>query len=90
MESALAATDFNKRRRFVIVGNAADDELVGAVDYWKRCGLSVAFLPYRVYLIGADHYFEFFALPYDRHRNPSSVKGVLFDTNSTWKPDAGW
>jgi hypothetical protein len=90
LERALVPADFNQRQRFVIVGNAANDELVDAVDYWKRRGLSVEFLPYRLYAIKGEHYFEFFALPYDRHRNPSEIKGVLFDTNRSWDEDAVW
>ena len=57
---------------------------MAAVDYWRRQGLSIEFLPYRVYKLADEHYFEFFALPYDRHRNPAHVKGVLFDTNGTY------
>jgi hypothetical protein len=90
LERPLQPSDFNTRQRFVIVGNAANDSLISAVDYWKQQGLTVEFLPYRVYSIGEQHYFEFFALPYDRHQNPSSVKGVLFDTNCTWYEDAIW
>ena len=38
----------------------------------------------------ARYYVEFFALPYDRHQNPSSTKGVLFDTNRSWNEEAIW
>lgn len=47
------------------------------VDYWRRQGLSVEFLPYRVYEFAGEHYFEFFALPYDNHRNPAQAKGEV-------------
>jgi hypothetical protein len=90
LERALSPADFNVRQRFVIVGNAANDDLIDAVDYWKRRGLTVDFLPYRIFDFGGQHYFEFFALPYDRHRNPASIKGVLFDTNRSWDEDAIW
>jgi hypothetical protein len=50
----------------------------------------VEFLPYRIYDIGGQRYFEFFSLPYDRHRDPATVKGVLFDTNRSWDEDAIW
>lgn len=52
--------------------------------------MSVDFLPYRIYSIGQQHYFEFFALPYDRHQNPTSIKGVLFDTNRSYDEDKIW
>ena len=90
LERTLTPADFNIRQRFVIVGNAANDDLIDAVDYWKRRGLSVDFLPYRIFKFGGQHYFEFFALPYDRHRNPSSIKGVLFDTNRSWDEGSVW
>src|SRR5205085_9647345 len=78
------------RQHLFIVGNAADDKLINAVDYWRRQGLSADFLPYRVYRIADQHYFEFFALPYDRHQNPSAVKGVLFDTNRSYDENSIW
>lgn len=56
----------------------------------KKQGLSVDFIPYRVYKIGGEYYFEFFALPYDQHPNPGAVKGVLFDTNRSYDEDAVW
>ena len=84
LERPLMPSEFNTRQHFVIIGNAANDALISAVDYWKQRGLSVDFLPYRVYAIGEQRYFEFFALPYDRHLNPASLKGVLFDTNRSW------
>jgi len=47
-------------------------------------------LPYRIYELNDEKYFEFFALPYDKHRNPSFTKGVLFDTNRSYDEDAIW
>ena len=90
LERPLLPSEFNVKQQFMVVGNAANDSLVNAVDYWKRQGLSVDFLPYRIYLIDGQHYFEFFALPYDRHENPSTIKGVLFDTNRTYGENAVW
>ena len=37
-----------------------------------------------------QRYFEFFSFPYDRHRNPATIKGVLFDTNRSYDEDAIW
>jgi hypothetical protein len=34
----------------------------------------------RVFKLGDQLYFEFFAKPYDAHTNPGDAKGVLFDT----------
>ena len=90
LERPLLPSEFNTKQKFVIVGNAANDSLINAVDYWKQRGLSVDFLPYRIYTINGEKYFEFFALPYDRHQNPSSAKGVLFDTNRSYDEDAIW
>jgi hypothetical protein len=81
---------FNRKQHLIIVGNAANNHLIDAVDYWKRNGLKVDFVPYRVYKIQNEVYFEFFALPYDRHQNPANVKGVLFDTNKSYNEDSVW
>ncbi len=90
LDTALLSSEFNRHQHFVVIGNAANDSLISAVDYWRRQGLSVDFLPYRVYSIGNERYFEFFSLPYDIHQNPASIKGVIFDTNRTWDEDAVW
>lgn len=76
--------EFNQRQHIKIVGTGANDELVKAIEYWKEQGVSIDFLPYRVYELGATAYFEFFSPPHDRHRNPADQKGVLFDTNETY------
>lgn len=90
LERAILPSEFNTKQHFIIIGNAANDDLIDAVDYWKKKGLSVDFLPYRIYSIGQQHYFEFFALPYDRHQNPSAIKGVLFDTNRSYDENLIW
>jgi hypothetical protein len=90
LDSPLDHTNFNRRQHLYVVGNAANDALIDAIEYWQTRGLLVHFLPYRIYRIGVAVYFEFFAYPYDRHRNPADVKGVLFDTNSSYDKDAVW
>ena len=90
LEHALDAKEFNKKQHLIIIGSAADDSLINAVDYWKQQGISIDFLPYRIYELDSQKYFEFFALPYDKHRNPSDVKGVLFDTNRSYNPESIW
>jgi len=90
LDQPLVPTEFNRRQTTFVVGSAANEDLVAAIEYWKGQGLSVEFLPYRIYRIGKDHYFEFFSFPYDRHRNPAAVKGVLFDTNRSYDETAIW
>jgi len=90
LEYALDASEMNNKQHLYVVGSAADDSLIDAVDYWRKQGISIAFLPYRVYDIGGEKYFEFFALPYDRRRNLSDLKGVLFDTNNTYDENSIW
>ncbi len=90
LEHALDVKEINQKQRLIIIGNAADDNLIKSVDYWKRQGLSIEFLPYRIYEISGENYFEFFALPYDRHRNPGDTKGVLFDTNWSYDQNSIW
>lgn len=90
LEHKLDAKEINNKQRLIIIGSAADDSLINAVDYWKNQGISIDFLPYRIYELNDEKYFEFFALPYDKHRNPSATKGVLFDTNRSYDEESIW
>lgn len=90
LEHPLDAKEFNTKQHLIVIGSAADENLISAVDYWKKQGVSIEFLPYRIYEIGNDKYFEFFASPYDKHKNPGDVKGVLFDTNRSYDEDSIW
>ncbi|MCF8001706.1 MAG: hypothetical protein K9K76_07625 [Halanaerobiales bacterium] len=83
-EHKLTTRDFNKDQHLQIIGRAADKKLIKSVEYWKNKGISIAFLPYRVYKIDKDYYFELFSPPYDQHHNPRDIKGVLFDTNKKY------
>src|SRR5208337_3431620 len=84
LEHALDPKEINNKQRLIVIGSASDENLISAIDYWKKQGISIEFLPYRIYEIGDGKYFEFFAYPYDKHRNPGDIKGVLFDTNRSW------
>ena len=84
LEKPLDEGDFNRQQHMWIIGSAADDALIRAVDFWRQKGLSIEFFPYRVYQMGSDFFFEFFAKPHDIHVNPAKTKGVLFDTNRSW------
>ena len=90
LDRPLPAGAFNRRQHLVVIGSAADDGLINAVDYWRGQGISLDFLPYRVYELAGERYFEFFALPYDRHRNAADEKGVVFDTNRSWDEESIW
>jgi hypothetical protein len=90
LEHQLDKSKFNARQQLVIVGSALDDELSKNVDYWKSKGLSLDFIPYRVYQIAGDDYFEFFSLPYDMHSNPAQVRGVIFDTSKSYSSESIW
>lgn len=90
LEHSLDAKELNNKQHLIIIGSAADDNLINAVDYWKHQGISIDFLPYRIYELDGEKYFEFFALPYDKHKNPGGIKGVLFDTNRSWDEESIW
>ncbi len=90
LDHALDVQEINRRQHLLVIGSAADESLISAIDYWKKQRLSIEFLPYRIYEIGDDKYFEFFALPYDRHSNPSDPKGVIFDTNRSYDEESIW
>ena len=90
LEHPLDRSAFNRRQHLIIVGSAGDEELIRNVDYWKLKGISISFIPYRVYKIGDEYYFEFFSLPYDQHSNPAHAKGVIFDTNLSYDSNSIW
>ena len=90
LEHQLDRTAFNKHQHLIIVGSAGDAGLIRNVEYWKSKGISISFIPYRVYQIGKEHFFEFFSLPYDQHSNPAQMKGVIFDTNLSYDEDGIW
>lgn len=90
LEEPLDPKEFNNKQHLIVIGSAADDRLMNAVDYWKKQGVSIDFSPYRIYESGHEKYFEFFALPYDKHMNPGDAKGVLFDTNRSYDENAIW
>ena len=90
LEHSLDAKELNNKQHLIIIGSAADDSLINAVDYWKHQDISIEFLPYRIYELGDEKFFEFFALPYDKHKNPGDIKGVLFDTNRSWDEESIW
>ena len=90
LDLPLEPHQFNREQKLIIVGSSSDNELIKAVDYWKAQGVSIDFIPYRIYEMGNDYYFEFFSKPYDTHVNPRDRKGIIFDTNYAYDRDAIW
>jgi len=90
LETPLPKSAFNQQQRLMVVGSAGNDDLVRTVDYWKSKGIAIDFVPYRIYEIGGEAYFEFFSPPYDSHSNPAHRKGVIFDTCRTYYPESIW
>ncbi len=94
LEHNLEKSAFNTTQRLIIVGSAANEDLIRKINYWKSSGLLLDFIPYRVYALDhggtTEHYFEFFSIPYDQHSNPADSKGVLFDTCRSYRPDSVW
>lgn len=90
LEHELHPKEINNKQHLIIIGSAADDSLISSVDYWKRNGLSIDFLPYRIYDLNGSKFFEFYSPPYDKHINLGETKGVLFDTNRSYDEEAIW
>jgi hypothetical protein len=90
LDEPLRKGQFNQKQTMHVIGNAADRALVEAVEYWQSQGLDIHFSPYRIYELGGEHFFEFFARPNDRRVNPGDRKGVVFDTNRSYDEDAIW
>lgn len=84
LDECLKESEFNRYQRLVIVGSSSDLELIKAVDYWRGKGIEIDFVPYRIYRISGEMYFEFFTKPYDYHMNPKDCKGIIFDTCGTY------
>jgi len=90
LDRQLTPAEFNRNQHLYVVGSAANETLSRSLAYWKAKGISVEFIPYRIYKIANQLYFEFFAKPYDIHRNPKHTKGVILDTNRTYDEDGIW
>ena len=90
LAAPLPTHEFNRQQHLVVIGSGADENLIRAVDYWRRHGISIDFVPYRIYELEGERYLELFSRPYDSHRNPADVKGVLFDTCRAHDEDAIW
>ena len=90
LDNPLGVEAFNRRQHLIVIGSGGDDKLIAAVDYWKQRGISIKFLPYRIYELAGEQYFDFFDVPYDSHKNPADEKGVLFDTNLSYDKEAIW
>lgn len=90
LEEPLAMSDFNTRQHLIVVGNSANDKLMNAVDFWKKQGILIDFISYRIYEICRETYLEFCSIPMDRHTNPNDARGILFDTNRTYSEQAVW
>ncbi len=90
LETPLPKSAFNQQQLLMVVGSAGSDGLVRNIAYWRPKGIAIEFLPYRIYEIDGEHYFEFFSAPFDQHSNPAHRKGVLFDTCRTYIEDSIW
>tara|TARA_Y100000994_G_scaffold162911_1_gene133791 strand:+ start:48 stop:1091 length:1044 start_codon:yes stop_codon:yes gene_type:complete len=90
LEHELEPEKMNNKQHLFVIGSAADQSLISHVNYWKKNGISIYFLPYRFYELAGENYLEFFALPHDQHKNPRDVKGVIFDTNRRWDENSIW
>lgn len=90
LDRELTPAEFNRNQHLYVVGSAANDILAKSFNYWKSKGLSVEFMPYCIYKIADELYFEFFAKPHDIHRNPKQTKGIILDTNRTYNEDGIW
>lgn len=88
LRDALDEDQFNRKQRLWIVGSDAHGSLVRSIRTLKREGVPVDFLPFRLYMIQGKFYLDFFSKPYDERVSPSSLKGVIFDTNRSHDENA--
>lgn len=90
LDRSLTPAEFNRNQHLYVVGSAANEALSKSLTYWKLKGLSVEFIPYRIYELNDQLYFEFFSKPHDIHINPNQTKGVILDTNKTYNEECIW
>lgn len=90
LDSPLQIEEFNRKQKLIVIGSSSDSYLMDAIDYWRRNGIDIDYIPYRFYKINNEIFFEFFAKPYDYHVNVADIKGILFDTNKTYGPNDIW
>lgn len=90
LDETLDLGRINQKQLIYVIGSAADESLVRSIDYWRRQGVLINFMPYRLYDLGGETYFEFFTPDYDQHKNPADTKGVLFDTNRSYDENSIW
>lgn len=90
LDNPLNRNDFNRNQHLYVVGSATNEAIVKSLAYWKSKGLSVEFIPYRIYKLENELLFEFFAKPNDIHTNPNQQKGAILDTNRTTNDDCVW
>lgn len=84
LKNKLKPSEFNQNQKLIIVGNSMDLKLIESIDFWSSQGIDIEFIPYRIYKIEEEYYFEFFSKPHDFHLNPRERKAVLFDTNKSY------
>jgi hypothetical protein len=80
LEEPLPEDQFNAQQHLRVIASAAEDSVIRNVQFWKRQGVDIDFLPYRLYRLGEQRYFEFFSKPFDIHTNPRLSKGIMIDT----------
>src|SRR5918996_3656481 len=88
LENPLEESSFNQRQHLYVVGSAANERLIEAIDYWKKQGSRSSSCPTASTSWETSDTSSFFSFPYDRH--PAAVKGVLFDTNRTYNENSLW
>lgn len=75
---------YNSSMKLILIGQDADPNVIKKISYWRKRGVDIVFLPYRVFNIGGSCYFEISSLPFD-NQFFLSKKGILFDTNKTYE-----
>jgi hypothetical protein len=80
---------FNSKQHFVIVTNGVDRETIEAIQYWKDQGLNIDCLPYKLYKIANDNYFEFSSYNPENDVIYEGNRNIYFvNTNWSWDQKA--
>jgi hypothetical protein len=89
IENKLDMSNFNQRQYFIVITNGVDKDTIEAIQYWKKQGIQIDYLPYKLYTIDKDTYFEFRTFNPENDILYEGKRSIYFlNTNISWSETA--
>lgn len=82
-EKDIPESMYNQSQKLVLVGLDADYAVTQKISYWNNTGVDITFIPYRLFEFDSKTFIEISSLPFDNQLH-TSIKGIIFDTNSSY------